>query len=200
MGGKRYRNTPRKAKDAMTTGQIADLCGVAPRTVSAWIDNGKLPGWRIPSGNGGHDARESHDRRVATPVVIAFLRRHGMPVPDDLRQWEPSLLVTVSANGLGAKLRAALPAWWAVAECDDLYTLGRTHCPALTRAVVVDVGSVGTTEAMRLGECLVRDGRPRRLVAVLPEGGLSVAPTEYGYTDCLEYPVNVEALAALVSE
>ena len=202
MNGKRYSNKPRGIKDTLTTGQIADLVGVAPRTVSAWIDAGKLPGWKIPSGiQNGRTAKTANDRRVSTPVAVSFLRAHGMPVPDDLRDWHPALAVTVAANGLGAKLRAALPPWWAVAECDDTYTLGRTWCPPLTRAVVVDVGGLGTQEAATLGRALTRDGRPARLVAILPEGtGLTVQPSEWGYTDCLEHPVDPARLAALVSE
>ena len=31
-----------------TTGQVAKICKVAPRTVSKWFDSGRLKGYRIP--------------------------------------------------------------------------------------------------------------------------------------------------------
>ena len=31
-----------------TTGQVAKICHVAPRTVSKWFDSGQLRGYRIP--------------------------------------------------------------------------------------------------------------------------------------------------------
>lgn len=62
----------------LTTGQIAALCGVAPRTVSKWIDTGLLKGFRLPG---------SLDRRVMLADLEAFVEAHGMPVrvrPRDL--------------------------------------------------------------------------------------------------------------------
>jgi two-component system, OmpR family, response regulator RpaA len=52
-----------------TTGMIAKLCGVAPRTVSKWIDSGRLKGRRLPG---------SMDRRVGRAELDAFLARHGI--------------------------------------------------------------------------------------------------------------------------
>jgi two-component system response regulator RpaA len=60
---------------ALTTGQIARICSVAPRTVSKWIDSERLPGYRIPG---------SKDRRVKPPDLVTFLREHGFTVPREL--------------------------------------------------------------------------------------------------------------------
>ena len=54
-----------------TTGEISQLCHVAPRTVSKWIDSGMLRGYRIP-GVGG-------DRRVPHGSLAEFMTKHGMP-------------------------------------------------------------------------------------------------------------------------
>ena len=35
-------------KKVFTTGQVAKICKVAPRTVSKWFDSGRLRGYRIP--------------------------------------------------------------------------------------------------------------------------------------------------------
>ncbi len=53
-----------------TTGQIAKICQVAPRTVSKWFDAGRLGGYRIPG---------SMDRRVPRNELIRFLRENDMP-------------------------------------------------------------------------------------------------------------------------
>lgn len=60
----------RPLTDALTTGQVARLCGVAPRTASKWIDSGMLPGWRVPG---------SQDRRVKKTDLIEFMRSQGVP-------------------------------------------------------------------------------------------------------------------------
>lgn len=55
--------------DVYTTGKIAKLCGVSPRTVAMWIDHGHLKGWRTPGGG----------RRVLRAALAKFLKDNGMP-------------------------------------------------------------------------------------------------------------------------
>jgi excisionase family DNA binding protein len=61
----------RKNKDVLTTGQVARICNVAPRTVSKWFDTGQLKGYRIPG---------SKDRRIPMDDLIVFMRSHGIPL------------------------------------------------------------------------------------------------------------------------
>jgi excisionase family DNA binding protein len=58
-------------KDVLTTGEVAKICNVAPRTVSKWFDSGSLKGYRIPG---------SRDRRIPTAELVKFMRAHGIPV------------------------------------------------------------------------------------------------------------------------
>lgn len=58
-------------KDVLTTGEVARICHVAPRTVSKWFDSGELKGYRIPG---------SRDRRIPAEGLAAFMRAHGMPL------------------------------------------------------------------------------------------------------------------------
>ena len=58
-------------KTIFTTGQVAKICKVAPRTVSKWFDSGRLKGYRIPG---------SQDRRIPREHLIRFLKEHGMPL------------------------------------------------------------------------------------------------------------------------
>jgi excisionase family DNA binding protein len=59
------------APKVLTTGQIARICNVAPRTVSKWFDLGQLRGYRIPG---------SRDRRVPLDQLLRFLKAHNMPL------------------------------------------------------------------------------------------------------------------------
>ena len=59
-----------KGKNVLTTGDVARICNVAPRTVSKWFDTGQLRGYRIPG---------SKDRRIPVNELIRFMRVHKMP-------------------------------------------------------------------------------------------------------------------------
>lgn len=59
-----------KKKDVLTTGQVAQICNVAPRTVTKWFDSGRLKGYRIPG---------SRDRRIPTGELIRFMKAHNIP-------------------------------------------------------------------------------------------------------------------------
>lgn len=63
----------------LTTGKIAKLCQVAPRTVTKWIDKGALRGYRLPM---------SLDRRVTVIDLYTFLKSNGMHhIADKLEKW-----------------------------------------------------------------------------------------------------------------
>jgi excisionase family DNA binding protein len=57
--------------DVFTTGQVAKICKVSPRTVNKWFDSGRLRGYR---------ATGSQVRRVPRTNLIQFLQEHGMPL------------------------------------------------------------------------------------------------------------------------
>src|SRR5437868_13570428 len=60
-----------KVKDVLTTGEVAKICNVAPRTVSKWFDSGALYGYRIPG---------SKDCGIPLNQLIRFMKQHGMPL------------------------------------------------------------------------------------------------------------------------
>jgi len=59
-----------KGKNVLTTGDVAKICNVAPRTVSKWFDSGQLKGYRIPG---------SKDRRIPMSELVRFMKVHNMP-------------------------------------------------------------------------------------------------------------------------
>ncbi|HDS85242.1 MAG TPA: helix-turn-helix domain-containing protein [Phycisphaerales bacterium] len=72
-----------KRKDVLTTGQVAQICHVAPRTVTKWFDSGQLKGYRIPG---------SRDRRIPAGELIRFMKAHNMPT-DELEKGHIRILL-----------------------------------------------------------------------------------------------------------
>jgi excisionase family DNA binding protein len=70
-GEKKMHTGNAKVKDVLTTGEVAKICNVAPRTVSKWFDSGTLHGYRIPG---------SKDRRIPLNQLIRFMKQHNMPL------------------------------------------------------------------------------------------------------------------------
>ncbi len=81
-------------KEVLTTGEVAKICNVAPRTVSKWFDAGHLKGYRIPG---------SKDRRIPVNQLVKFMKNHGIPLDglltDQIRvlivDSEPEVLTTI---------------------------------------------------------------------------------------------------------
>lgn len=77
-----------KQKDILTTGEVAKICNVAPRTVSKWFDSGQLRGYRIPG---------SKDRRIPMAALIRFMKAHSIPL-DGLQSGKTRVLVVDQAS------------------------------------------------------------------------------------------------------
>lgn len=63
-----------KGKNVFTTGDVAKICNVVPRTVQKWFDKGELVGYRLPL---------SKDRRIPLEELTRFLKAHNFPLPKD---------------------------------------------------------------------------------------------------------------------
>lgn len=60
-----------RSKDVLTTGEVAKICKVAPRTVTKWFDSGQLRGYKIPG---------SKDRRIPVSQLVRFMKSNNMPL------------------------------------------------------------------------------------------------------------------------
>ncbi|MBN8645158.1 MAG: response regulator [Planctomycetes bacterium] len=85
-------------KDVLTTGEVAKLCNVAPRTVSKWFDSGQLKGYRIPG---------SKDRRIPLPNLMLFMKAHGIPL-DGVHSGKTRVLVVDDENDITTILHKVL--------------------------------------------------------------------------------------------
>lgn len=91
-------------KKVFTTGQVAKICKVAPRTVHKWFDSGRLKGYHVPG---------SKDRRIPREQLIRFLKEHSMPL-GELEEEELFKVLLVGTSQLFAeRLKGLLP------ESDD---------------------------------------------------------------------------------
>ena len=64
-----------RSKDVLTTGEVAKICKVAPRTVTKWFDSGQLRGYRIPG---------SKDRRIPVSQLMRFMKQNNLPLEEML--------------------------------------------------------------------------------------------------------------------
>ncbi len=85
-------------KDVLTTGEVAKICNVAPRTVSKWFDSGSLRGYRIPG---------SKDRRIPVSELIKFMRAHGIPM-DGITSGRTRVLIVDDETEITAVLHKVL--------------------------------------------------------------------------------------------
>lgn len=99
-------------KTVLTTGEVAKICSVAPRTVSKWFDTGQLQGYRIPG---------SKDRRIPMDQLVRFMKSHGIPT-DGLSLGAPMVLLLDSDSDLANVCCEALTA-------DHQYETLRTGSP-----------------------------------------------------------------------
>ncbi|MFB9885673.1 response regulator [Balneatrix alpica] len=71
-------------KRMLTTGEVANYCGVNFRTVIRWIERGQLKAFKLP-GRG--------DNRISLDNFIDFLHAHQMPVPQELQDSSRRVLI-----------------------------------------------------------------------------------------------------------
>jgi excisionase family DNA binding protein len=89
-----------KGRNVLTTGDVAKICNVAPRTVSKWFDSGQLRGYRIPG---------SKDRRIPVNELVRFMKANNMPT-DALPVGKIRVLVVDGQNGSRSPVMDALGA------------------------------------------------------------------------------------------
>lgn len=86
-------------KPSLTTGEIADYCGVNFRTVIRWIKRGHLKAYQLP-GRG--------DNRVEIRDFVNFLRENSMPIPDDFRKYSMRVLIVDDDTSMAKNIQRVL--------------------------------------------------------------------------------------------
>jgi hypothetical protein len=122
-----------------TTGDVAKMLTVAPRTVSKWFDSGLLKGYRIPLSN---------DRRIPRASLVRFLIDQKMPIPPEL-QTGRAVVASATPALVEAAIDASIVHRVAVTVIADWFSLGvemrdPEHPP---RLVVIDL-ALGTAAGL----------------------------------------------------
>jgi excisionase family DNA binding protein len=136
-------------KKVFTTGQVAKICKVAPRTVSKWFDSGRLRGYRIPG---------SQDRRIPREHLIRFLKEHGMPLGELEEEGWHKILVIGAEKLFIDRVKELLPD-----DEDYKYEVANSGFEAGIQAhsfhpdtIVIDL-SLGRSEALQIAANLRKD-------------------------------------------
>src|SRR5205085_10270940 len=142
------RNGVPALKKVFTTGQVAKICKVAPRTVSKWFDSGRLRGYRIPG---------SQDRRIPREALIRFLKEYGMPLGELEEEGWHKILIVGAEQLFIDRLRELLPE-----DEDYKYEVANSGFQAGTAAqsfhpdtIIVDL-AMGRSEALQIAQNLRR--------------------------------------------
>lgn len=171
-----------------TTGSLAKLCGVAPRTCSKWFDTGKIKGYRIPG---------SLDRRMPRESVLRFLAANKMDaILAELEVASSVLLAGLSAP-LEQRITELLLPHMPIRTARCLFDLGMClHDPPAVAVVDLSIG--GRVEVLHAIERLTED--TRRVIVLLPECSPEILHMAFDGCSLLQHPVDAAKIAELVKE
>jgi excisionase family DNA binding protein len=176
-------------KKVFTTGQVAKICKVAPRTVSKWFDSGRLKGYRIPG---------SQDRRIPREQLIRFLKEHGMPLGElEEEEWHKVLLIGTEKL-FNDRLKELLP------EDEDYkfqyansgFEAGMLAGNFQPDTIIIDLG-LGRSEAIQIVARLRSDETHTGTLIVGLASEDEAAPeqlTQHGFNDAFKKPFDVALL------
>lgn len=177
-------------KKVFTTGQVAKICKVAPRTVSKWFDSGRLRGYRIPG---------SQDRRIPRDNLIRFLKEHGMPLGElEEEGWHKVLIIGAEKLFID-RLRELLPE-----DKEYKYEFAASGFEAGIQAesfhpdtIIIDL-SMGRSEGLQIAQNLRRNPHYEQALLLAMASEDEASPeglVTYGFSESFKKPFDVVLLA-----
>ncbi len=178
-------------KKVFTTGQVAKICKVAPRTVSKWFDSGRLRGYRIPG---------SQDRRIPREQLIKFLKEHGMPLGELEEEGLHKILIIGAEKLFIDRLQEHLPE-----EDNFKYEVANSGFEAGIMAesfhpdsIVIDL-AMGRSEALQIASNLRRNPQYEQTLIVGLASEDEADPDSLihpsGFSETFKKPFDVALLA-----
>lgn len=179
-------------REVLTTGEVARICRVAPRTVSKWVDTGKLRGYRIPG---------SRDRRILLTQLVAFMRVHDIPL-DGLDQGICRIMVLSPGLPEGLAVQVNSTGGYDLQVAPNEFQAGMLAQQFRPHVVVVDLPD---DEQEALAVCLLikqADGlEAAKVLAVTDDDDRSIRRiSSQSFDGCLRRPVSASSLLAAVEE
>jgi excisionase family DNA binding protein len=182
-------------KEVLTTGEVARICGVAPRNVSKWFDTGKLGGFKIPG---------SRDRRIPRESLVRFMRVHGIPLRG-LDGAVTRVLIVDRDYDLADALRVALEASfdYKVQVSTGVFEAGLLARQTRPHVILLDTNLPGL-KAKEMRTALRSDPElvATRVIAVeddLDDGRRDQRVSD-GFDGCLARPFNLAATVRVIEE
>jgi two-component system response regulator RpaA len=177
-------------KKVFTTGQVAKICKVAPRTVSKWFDSGRLRGYRIPG---------SQDRRIPREHLIKFLKEHNMPLGELEEEGWHKILIIGAEKLFIDRIQEMCP------EDDDYkYELANSGFEAGIQAesfhpdtIIIDL-ALGRSEALQIAANLRRNAQYEQTLIVALASEDEANPeglSDHGYSEAFKKPFDIALLA-----
>ncbi len=172
-----------KGKNVLTTGDVAKICNVAPRTVSKWFDSGQLNGYRIPG---------SKDRRIPLEELIRFMRLHNMPT-SGLQPDQTRVLVIDSDNHMAEALVSLLESKgdYEVEVASNSFEAGIVTHRFMPHVIIINLLAQGIdASAVCLATHEDEDLQGIKLIALTGHLGQAecAALMHKGFDDCLRDP------------
>lgn len=175
-----------------TTGQVAKICKVAPRTVSKWFDSGRLKGYRIPG---------SQDRRIPREYLIRFLKEHGMPLGELEDETVAKILIVGQDQVLIENLKRELPPErsFRISVAASGFEAGIQSESFHPDCIIVDF-SIGRIEALQICHNLRRNAEFTDviLIALLPDDGNAMSFDRSTINETFKKPFDTALLAERV--
>jgi excisionase family DNA binding protein len=177
-------------KKVFTTGQVAKICKVAPRTVSKWFDSGRLRGYRIPG---------SQDRRIPREHLIRFLKEHGMPLGELEEEGWHKILIIGAEKLFIERIRELLPE-----DEDYKYEVANSGFEAGIQAesfhpdtIIIDL-AMGRSEALQIAQNLRRNTQYEQTMIIAQASEDEPEPDglkNYGFNEAFKKPFDIALLA-----
>src|SRR6202007_2292348 len=177
-------------KKVFTTGQVAKICKVAPRTVSKWFDSGRLRGYRIPG---------SQDRRIPREHLIKFLKEHGMPLGELEEEGLHKILIIGAEQLFSDRVQELLPP-----DDDFKYEFASSGFEAGIQAesfhpdtIIIDL-AMGRSEALQIAQNLRRNPAYETTLIIAQASEDEAAPetlVNYGFSEAFKKPFDIALLA-----
>ncbi len=186
--GSHGRRPPIHCPDLLTTGEVAMLLGCAARTVTQWIDSGRLRGFRLPRTR-NPTSREGGDRRVHRHHLAAFIREHHIDVDVGiLADPSPPLVLAIGCEVIE-------PGGTEVVTAASAFAAGMVVAARRPSLILADA-ALGRLELGQIAEgCRIIEGYEPVLVVACPADDLVLVN---GWDSAVTHPVHCAVLVALL--
>ena len=181
-------------KPLLTTGDVAKYCKVSFPTVHHWIKKGHLKAFQNP-GIGNH--------RIDLQDFLDFLAEHNMPIPEELQDQSPRVLIVDDevpvANAIRRQLRRA---GFETEIAFDGFQAGRlleSYAPTVLTLDLDMPGLKGLDVIKQVRSSPKLDGLKILIVSAMPQVELDAALAA-GADDILEKPFENKILVEKVSQ